>query len=175
MGDDTASLLTGSQRQWLAGESTPAKTRNMRARVYGRLRAAIQEDGELVADALEKPNSEDAWLDADPVADDTDFQELGDGIRDLVAALYMIGDAVDMFDAEKAIQEGIARGKKGRIASIKQKLNDDPSKLTLGEWADLRENSDMGERADMQVMQEIGPVDWYGPIDESELPDDLDD
>jgi hypothetical protein len=175
MGEDTASLLTGSQREWLAGESTPAKTRNMRARVYDRMRAAIREDGELVADALEKPHSEDGWLDAEPVADDFDFQELGEGISGLVAALYMIGDAVDMFDAEKAIQEGIARGKKGRIAAIKQKLDDDPRRLTLGEWDELRENTDMEERADMQVMQEIGPVDWYGPIDESELPDDLED
>ncbi|WP_251329630.1 hypothetical protein [Haloplanus pelagicus] len=131
--DDSASILTDSQRAWLEGEDV-AHERQMRKRIYKRVRAAITSDAELIADAFEEGE-----LNENTVVKDFTPSELTEGISSLVTVLYLLGDAKPGFAVEGAIQTGVRRGKKGYIASLEEKIEREGIKsLTITEMFDLQ-------------------------------------
>lgn len=162
--DDSASILTDAQREWLKGEKQVSHEKQMRKRIYKRIRAVITTDAKLVADALEEGE-----LDPKTVVKDIDFAEVGNGVSDLVTALYLLCDAVktDMdgnavsMDAEKTIQNGVLRGKKGRIAALEKKLDEQGiESLTVGELIDLRnEKPEHAQRLNYQLNRAMSDVD----------------
>lgn len=153
--EDETSILTDKHRNWLNGTGSVAHTNTVRGRIQRRLRAAIANDSELIAEALE-----DGRLNADTVGNNLDFHELGDGISAFVAALYRVADECGL-DAERTIQKGIQRGEEGRIARIERKLEEEGVKeLTLGELMDLRsekpEYTEKLNRAEAQHLSDTG-------------------
>jgi len=162
---ETASILTDRQRRWFRDNDVPGNQSTTRSRVYKRLRKLIEEDAELVADELE--NGE---LNAEEVAKDFSRTELMEGIRAMVAALYLIGRQGDALDVELAIQHGIDRGKRDRIEYLKTRAEDGLGELTLTEWGELRnECPEIAERAAQQVKQHDDiPNDFFISIEEWE-------
>lgn len=155
MTEDDTSILTASQRQWLRDETDVSHERQMRKRIYGRIRAAVLTDGKLLARAFE-----DGDLNTEAIGRDLDFAELGDGVSSLVAALYRLCDASGL-DAERTIQKGIREGKKGRIGRLEDKLESEGAKeLKLGELRDLQDaRPELHERLERAFQQDMSDLE----------------
>lgn len=134
MTQESGSLLTPSQREWLVDGEPPSYKRKKRSAIYARLRAMIETDGKALAEAFELGE-----LNKDPVVKNLTPSELAEGISSLVAVLYLLGDAKAGFAVEGAIQTGVRRGREGYITSLEEKIERDGIKsLTVTEMLDLQ-------------------------------------
>jgi len=162
---DTSSVLTDRHRRWFRDDDTPPNPGSTRSRIYKRLRKLIDEDAELLADELEGGE-----LSAEEIGGDFTRTELAEGIRSMVAALYLIGRQGDALDVELAIQHGIEIGKRDRIEYLKDRAEDGLGNLTLTEWGELRNGDpEFAERAAQQVKQHDDiPNDFFISAEELE-------
>lgn len=165
MGDSSkSSLLTGTQRDLFEGEPVAHEGR-LRRRAQERIQALLSTDAELVCDALEEGE-----LNADTITDGFDLQELGDAISELVAALYLLGDAKDGFDPGAAIKTGVERGREGYLSYLERKVEREGiNALTIAEMLELRDAKPemYWERANLGMDQKMSDTHGgMGGIDE---------
>lgn len=140
-----SSILSNPHREWLLGDRTPSYPDKIRQRMHEKIGAAIVHDAPLLAEHLEDGEIHAGTI-TRAIIDEYGYQRFGDGIRDLVAALYQLGRSVETFDPEKAIARGVEYGKRGRLTAIEAK-KDSNRKLTIGELNDLA-NADPGRLDD---------------------------
>lgn len=166
------SILTRKQRDWLGGHESPTQERTMRSRVHDRVRAGLTRDIHLVLHGLESGE-----LNEQTIVSDVGRDELREAIAAQVAVLYRLGNFGHNVDVEKCIREGLKRGQEQRVEVLKERLQNDPSSLTIEELTLLRqaapEVSDRVNRVLERSMREPVPgrVAPDAPVDDV-LPDE---
>jgi hypothetical protein len=173
--DKRASVLTKTSRRWLSGGEPPTHPDKVRQRTHERIRNLISEDGELLMSHLEDGELNPETV-VSPLLDEYGHKSLGDGIRDVVAMLYIIGQEARTLDAEEAINRGLEKGKQGRLDALESKLdNVGVDGMSIGELNDLAESDRLDGRAARELKQDYNIGEFFGLPDELADLDETDD
>jgi hypothetical protein len=121
-----AAVLTNGQREYLRGsrESEGPAARSMKSRIRARVSASIT-DYSLIVDSV----------DPDQVVNDVE-SGLVEGLKAQVRFVYKCASAAGLHPKE-LIDDAVEEAQQGRIEALKQKYENDPESMTLGEVSDL--------------------------------------
>lgn len=132
------SVLTKGQREYLRGERTPAKERNVRTRIRQRLRVGVMTDIPLL---LNPPAKDIRSLELEAAFDPergeaVSQRELETALQSTVALTYRLANAAGL-DAEAIIDDGVNQGRRTRVEYLYDVFQEEPERLTLGEFEQL--------------------------------------
>ena len=116
----------------------------MRTRLRKRIRQGFF-DIELLQDELSDDDIEKISTSFGPEnLEDFGGEELALALRSTVALVYRFARAGEL-DPDQIIKDGIAEGKRSRVAHIRQKLEESPGSLTLNELELLHKSGELDE------------------------------